>query len=140
MKRNITVVIDIDTEHDGDSRLMVKSEDNYCILIRRDVEMFGDKPYVLPCTLSHELGHLVGHVFNLPATAAEPRSLFQDIDIAFTKSEQERILASENEAWDVGELMLSASRMREYALGTYISWFDNVNIHNPFGIPKDNSK
>jgi hypothetical protein len=132
MKRKITVEIDIDTERNGHSMLLGQSENQYVISIRKDIDMFGNEPHAAEFVLSHELGHLIGHVFNLPAASEEPRSIFDDIELNYNQKEiQDKILASENEASNLGELLLAASRMRKISIGTYLSMLN---------LPKDNSK
>jgi hypothetical protein len=127
MKRKITVEIDIDTERSGDTVLTGNNPNNFTIAIRNDIiGMFGDKQHVVPCTLVHELGHLIGHVFNLPAATNEPRSLFQMTSQVVNESFGRRVLASENEAWDIGELLLLESKMRKIAIRSYEKEFELI--------------
>jgi hypothetical protein len=138
MKRKITVEIDIDTDRDGETRLHGKTPNDFTIDIRSDIaDAFGNKPGIVPCTLAHELGHLIGHVFNLPAAANEPRSLFHETTHTLTESFGQRILASENEAWDIAELLLLESQLRRIAIRGYEEGFGvNNTTENYF---KNNS-
>jgi len=127
MKKTITVQIDIDTEVPGVSALSKLSDDIFKIAIRKDViDAYGDGLSVVPIALTHELGHLVGVTFNLPAASRDPRSLdkyYSWLSILTDRSKQEAILASEREAWDVAELITHAGVQRHHALDSYMNVF-----------------
>jgi hypothetical protein len=128
MRRRFTIEVDIDTDTHGWTKMFTSDgrPDTFQISLRRDVKDFGTEDSVIPIVLTHELGHIIGNVFGLPAASAEPRSLSEYHPIFRDPIVEDRVLASENEAWDIAELMLLASRMRHYAIGTYLKAFGRI--------------
>lgn len=89
-------------------------------------------------TLAHELGHVVGQIFNTPGYAQDPRNGVDKERIKmnalhFTgippeKKDMERIVRAESEAWDFAEKMRRVGKLsRSEALGTYEQTLKDVS-------------
>ena len=118
MKKQIVLHIDIDTEMVGLSRFKPGPAGNHEILIRRDsilgLESIPEKHDTLFC-LTHELGHAVGLILELPGMTHDHRTP----QFVHGKTLGESIVESESEAWDVAEIILEFNKYRKKCFGSY---------------------
>jgi len=82
----------------------------------------------LASVTAHELGHVLGSIFETPGYRADPRitnpqhaNLLLERGIPLFPEEQGRMIASETEAWDIAEEMGNAVSLkdREHSLASY---------------------
>jgi hypothetical protein len=122
MKKKFTVEVEIDTDSDVSMALFPTSvrqsiKDRYAITIVNDTKPEIKNEHDVLCSLVHELGHVVGYALELPRSSVDPRLILgrRDSDIP----PGDRIYHAEEEAWDIGEAIISLQKQREFYLKTY---------------------
>jgi hypothetical protein len=118
MKKQFIVYVDIDTEAQHTSRIWADHGDpsKWHIEVGDDSKKVGDSSQVIASVLAHELGHFVAFACQLQHTTKNPNFLGT---LSAGLSYDQAILNTENEAWDVAEMMFTMKRTRALAIKTY---------------------
>lgn len=126
MKKEFTVKVMIDDETEnflGKTSMHTcrARPDEFTITVCKDLHTSGytEVPDLIANALAHEFGHVIGYALNLPGAKADPRSPLCNIGYGLAFNYGDAVIASETEAWDIAEKMLSFQTTRREALASY---------------------
>lgn len=93
---------------------------HYIHVDEQDADVLRVSPLIV---VAHEIGHALAREFKLPGQYHGIRYLF----------DKQCRLESENEAWDVAQILLDMERARKYAIDMHMKQFENTTFH-PVGM------
>ena len=116
-KHPIHITIEFFDGNKDDSRVSwARRIADYVWLIRVNETDSGSGADLLSST-AHELGHVLANEFNLPHASADPRWL--KVPFGYLPHEDRKVIAAEEEAWDVAEAIFLLLQDRRYCMGQY---------------------
>jgi hypothetical protein len=121
MKKRAILEIDIDLEQEGVTGCRFNDRERFLITIRRDmVECHSNlnKEGVV-AALSHELGHMLAVMFNMPGLRQDFRLNSEIFKQEIPADPADGVIACETEAWDLAFLMLESARVKTEAMKSY---------------------
>lgn len=117
MKKKFTIEVDINTELAGTTAATASRLDtsNWRVRIRKDLTQFPVPvdSQSIAAAVAHELGHVLGFQCGLSGNIHDSRFGGDLAGVSY----KERVINSENEAWDIAEVIFK--RLRQYAIKEY---------------------